>query len=54
MLGEETVYRVKDGLLIVPLGLVAGNPGHAQLVQYGGDVLMLEFDRAVGAANPGH
>ena len=54
VLGEVTVYRIEDGVLIVPLGLVAGNPGHAQFIQHSRNVLVLELDGAVRPANLGH
>ena len=44
VLGEITVYRIEDGVLIISFGLVAGNPGHAQFIQDRRNILVLEFN----------
>ena len=54
MTRQVTVNRIEDGVLVVPLGYVARNPGHAEFIQDGGDVLVFELDGLVRPANLGH
>jgi hypothetical protein len=54
MLRKITIYRVENGVLVVPFGLVARNPRHSQFVQNSRNILVLELDRAVRPANLRH
>ena len=54
MLRKIAIYRVENGVLVVPLGLVTRNPRHAQFVQNSRNILVLELDRAVCSANLRH
>ncbi len=48
---QIAVNRRKDRLLIIPLRDVARYPRHPQFVKRSGNILMLEFNRAMGSAN---
>src|ERR1035441_8842860 len=54
MMGEVSVNCVEDSVLIVPLWHIAWNPRKPQFVEYGRDILVLEFDGPVCATDLRH
>jgi len=54
VLREIAIDRIEDCALIVSLGLVANDPRETQLLQYRGDILVLELDRAMRTVDSLH
>src|ERR1035437_2553485 len=54
MLAEVAVDGSEDSVLIVPLGYVAGNPGHTEFIQHSRNILVFELHGAVCPPNLGH